>query len=339
MARPSSDLQRTHERSAPAGAPGGASAGEADPEAALPGDPLDHPGELSGQGWRDVAKRVAARIKADNVVLLGAGVAFWALLALFPALIAAVSIYGLVADPADVQAQIEDLSGSLPDSASSLLDDQLDSIVGSSAGSLGFGLVFGLAAALFSASGGINQLIAALNVAYGERETRGMVRVRGLALLLTFGAILFAAFSIAAIAVIPALLANVDLGGAAAGALSWLRWPLLVVGFLVALAVLYKVGPDRDDPKLSWTSWGAAIATVVWVVGSALFSFYVTNFGTFNETYGSLAGVIVLMLWLFLSSTIIIVGAVINAELERRIAEETSAGTSVPLAVPGETVH
>ena len=286
------------------------------PRSAQDPDGADHPGELSAGHWRATAKAVAARVKADNVVLLGAGVAFWALLALIPTLIAAVSIYGLVSDPADVTRQIEDLSTTLPDSASGLLNEQLDSIVSSSRESLSFGLVFGLAAALFSASGGINQLIAALNVAYGERETRGMVKVRGLSLLLTFGAILFAAFAIGAIAVIPAILANVDLESAADSALSWLRWPLLLIGFLVALALLYKVGPDREDPKLSWTSWGAGIATVVWVLGSLLFSFYVSNFGTFNETYGSLAGVIVLMLWLFLSSTIIIVGAVINAELE-----------------------
>ena len=279
-------------------------------------DGADHPGELSAGDWRATAKAVAARVKSDNILLLGAGVAFWALLALIPSLIAAVSIYGLVSDPADVQRQIEDLSTTLPDSASGLLNEQLDSIVNSSSGSLSFGLVFGLAAALFSASGGINQLIAALNVAYGERETRNIAKVRGLSLLLTFGAIVFAAFAISAIAVIPALLARVDLDGVARATMSWLRWPLLLVGFLAALALLYKVGPDRKDPKLSWTSWGAGIATAIWVLGSLLFSFYVSNFGTFNETYGSLAGVIVLMLWLFLSSTIIIIGAVINAELE-----------------------
>jgi len=286
----------------------------------------ERPTDLSGDDWKDVTKRVVARIKEDQIVLLGAGAAFFGLLSLIPAMIAAVSIYGLVSNPADVQRQINDLTGSLPASAKDLLAEQLDSIVSSSSGSLSIGLVIGLGVALWSASSGISNLIGALNVAYHEPESRGFVKLRGMSLFLTVGAIVFAIAAISAIAVLPALTDGSAIDGGVATAVSVLRWPLLLTGFMAALAVLYKVGPDRQDARISWVSWGAGFATVVWVVASALFSFYVGRFSSYNETYGSLAGVIVLMLWLLLTSVIVIVGAVINAELELQTPADTTTG-------------
>ncbi len=311
-----------------------------EPSRPTPPAPVDHvgvereeagPGDLDRDDWKQVAKRVVPRIKGDQVVLLGAGVAFFGLLALIPGLIAAVSIYGLVSDPSDVQRQVENLTDALPAAAREIIEEQLQSIVDSSAANLSLGALFGLLAALWSASSGVSHLIGALNVAYREDEDRGFVKLRGVSLLLTLGGIVFAVFAVGAIAVIPVIVNGTVVDGAVATALQWLRWPLLLLAFMAALALLYKVGPDRENPRVAWASWGAGIATVVWVVGSAGFSFYVSQFGNFNETYGSLAGVIVLMLWLVLTATVVIIGALINAELEHQTAVDTTTGEPRPI--------
>lgn len=291
----------------------------------------DSPSDLTRDDWKQVGTRVVGRVKDDQVVLLGAGVAFFGLLALIPGLIAAVSIYGLVSDPADVQRQVENLTDALPASARDIIQEQLESIVGAGAGNLSLGALFGILAALWSASSGVNHLVGALNVAYRETDGRNFVKRRALSLALTLGGIVFAFFAVGAIAVIPVITDGTVVDGAVATALQWLRWPLLLAAFMAALAVVYKVGPDRENPRFAWTSWGAGFATVVWVVASVGFSFFVAQFGNFNETYGSLAGVIVLMLWLVLTSTIVIVGAVINAELEHQTTADTTTGEPRPM--------
>lgn len=306
----------------------------ADPEARH----ASSPGDLPASSWKAVASKVGTRFKEDQVTLLGAGVAFYGLLALIPSLVAAMSIYGLVSDPADVARQVENVAGGLPESARNLLTEQLDAIVTSSSANLSIGAIVGIGLALFSASTGINQLIGALNVAYREQESRGFLKLRALSLLLTVGAVVFAAAAIAAIAVVPALTRGTSVEGAGATAIDWLRWPLLLVGFMVALSVLYKVGPDRQDPRWRWVSWGAGIATVIWVLGSVAFSVYVTNFGSYNETYGSLAGVVVLMLWLLISSIAVLLGAFIDAELEQSTAQDSTTGEPEPMGERGATV-
>jgi membrane protein len=171
----------------------------------------------------------------------------------------------------------------------------------------------------------------AINAAYDEDDTRGFVKRRGLALLLTIGAILFLVIAFAAIALLPSILADTGLGDAGRIAAGAARWVVLFGGMLVALGVLYRYAPDRDQPRWSWVTPGAILATVLWIAGSALFAFYAANFGKYNETYGSLAAVVVVMLWLFLTALAIILGAELNAELERQTARDTTKGPEVPM--------
>jgi membrane protein len=295
-----------------------------------PGEEATRPTQIPPRGWFQVSKRAYAEAKADNVPVLAGGVAFFAFLALFPAMIAALTVYGLVADPAQVADQGGQLAALLPEAARPLVLDQLNAVAAGAGGALGFGLIVSLLAAFWSASAGTMNLIKAINTAYDEDETRGFFKLRGIALLLTLGAIVFVVLAVALVAVVPVLFDALGLGGFGLVLAQVLRWLLLVVLVVVALAVVYRIGPDRDSPRLAWVSTGAVVATVLWIVGSLLFSFYVSNFGSYNKTYGALAGVVVLMLWLYLTSYLVLLGAEINAESERQTARDSTAGPSVP---------
>jgi len=295
----------------------------------VPGGEADSPTQIPPQGWKQVLLRTKDQIKEDNIPLLAAGVAFYAFIALFPALIAAVTVYGLVADPQQVEEQISGFADSLPREAASLLTEQLTDIAGGSSSALGWGLLLSLGGALFAASGGMQNLVKAVNIAYDEEETRGFVKLRLLALALTVGAIVFIVVTVGLIAVLPALLDG--LGPVGRFAAQAARWAGLVVFVLVALAVIYRFAPDRDDPKFRWVGLGSGVATLLWVIGSAGFSLYVSNFGKYGETYGALAGVVVLLLWLWLTSLIILVGAEINSETEQQTAKDTTQGPEKPM--------
>jgi membrane protein len=303
-----------------------------------PGRDAARPTEIPARGWLDIVKRTQKEVKTDNVTLTAAGVAFYSMLAIFPALIAVVTIYGLVAEPTDVQRQVDSFAENMPPGAGELLTDQLDRIVRTRQSSLSIALVISLAAALWSASAGIQALIKGLNIAYHEQETRGFVKLRGLALLLTIGGIVVVLGALALIAVLPAVLRNLGLGRAGELAISIGRWPALVVLVAVALAVLYRLGPDRATPRLRWVSWGAAAAVVLWVAVSAGFSYYVSNFGKYGQTYGSLGAVIVLLLWLWLSALAALIGAELDAEIERQTARDTTTGPERPMGERDATV-
>ena len=301
----------------------------------FPGDQADDPREIPRAGWFQIVKRAWAEAKSDQVPLLAAGVAFYSFLALFPAMIAAVMLYGLVRDPEDVRRQVDDLTAALPSDAASLLTTQLEAITSTSSGSLGLGLLVSLVLALWSASGGVGNLLSAINVAYDEEETRGFVKRKGLSLLLTLAAIVFVVLTITLVAVAPAIFDNLVDGGPLRWGLEAARWIGLVAAMTVALAVLYRVAPDRDDPEFKWVSVGAAVATVVWLVASLGFSLYVDNFGSYNKTYGALAGVVVLLLWLWLTMYIVLLGAEVNAEAEQQTARDTTVGEDEPLGQRG----
>jgi membrane protein len=295
-----------------------------------PGDDASTPAQIPAKGWWQVTKRAFAEGKADNVPILAGGVAFFAFLALFPAIIAALTLYGLVADPATVAGQVGSLAQLLPETARPLVVDQLNSVASGSGGALGIGLIISLLAALWSASGGTMNLIKATNVAYDEDESRGFIKLRGIALLLTLGAVVFVLLAVALVAVVPVLFGALGLGGIGLVLAQVLRWVLLVVLVVCALAIVYRVAPDRDSPRFSWVSTGAIVATVLWVVASVLFSLYVSNFGSYNKTYGALAGVIVLMLWLYLTSYLVLLGAEINAESEKQTSRDSTTGPETP---------
>lgn len=294
------------------------------------GRDADAPQEIPPLGWLDVAKRVKQEAKDDNITLLAAGIAFFALLSSAPALAATVSLYGLVASPDEVASHVRDLSGTMPAEAQQLLSDQLTQVSTSSHTGLGIGVVLGLVLALWGASAAMKHLLVALSGIYDERETRGYVALRGRALLLTMGGLLFMGVCLLLLTVAPSWVES-NLGGAAGSVVSALRWPLLAVLMIAGLAVLYRYAPDRDEPRWRWVSWGAAIATGLWLVASALFSLYVSHFGSYNKTYGSMAAVIIMMMWLFLTALCVLAGGEINAELEHQTAKDSTKGPARPL--------
>ena len=294
------------------------------------------PSEIPSAGWKAIATRVQREIKDDNLSLLAAGVAFKALLALFPALIAVVSIWGLVADEETVTQQITDLTAELPEGAAGLIEDQLTGIT--TGDGLGIALLISLATALWAASGGMQGLMQGCSAAYNETDERSFPVKRGVALLLTLGGIIFLLIAIGLIAVLPVVLGQIGLGGPAELAIRIGQWPLLALVAIVSISLVYKIGPDRASPQGKWVTWGAVIGTVLWLIGSALFTLYIENFGNYQETYGAIAGVIILMLWLLLTAFSILVGAEINAEMERQTRVDTTTGDPLPMGEREATV-
>ena len=306
----------------PAGAPG--------PEE-LPGIHAEKPTDIPWRGWKQIVKRAWAENKADNMPIIAGGVAFFGFLSLFPALIALLSLYGLVATPETVAQQVDDLSAQLPESAAQIIEDQLNAIVANSGSALTFGLIVSILAALWSASGGVGNLITAVNLAYDEVETRNFVKLKLMSLGLVLGSIVFVMITFGLVAVVPAVLDALPLGVVGTILAQVVRWVLLLAVFAGALAVLYRVAPDRDAPRFSWVSLGAVVVTVVWAIVSVGFSLYVDNFGSYDKTYGAIAGVIVLMLWLYLTCYLVLLGAEINSEAEHQTAHDTTEGEPRPM--------
>jgi membrane protein len=307
-------------------------------EAVLPGVHAEKPTQIPARGWLQIVKRAWAENKADNMPIIAGGVAFFGFLSIFPALIATISIYGLVASPDTVSRQIESLSGQLPREAQQLLSAQLNNIVDNSGGALTVSLIVSILAALWSAAGGTGNLITAVNIAYDEVETRSFIKRKALALGLTLGAIVFVLVTFALIAVVPIVLDALPLGIVGTILAQVVRWVLLLGVVAGALAVLYRVAPDRDAPKMRWVSLGSVVVTVIWAVVSLLFSLYVNNFGSYDKTYGAIAGVIVLMLWLYLTCYLVLLGAEINAEAEHQTAADTTEGAPEPMGRRDATV-
>jgi membrane protein len=305
---------------------------ETDPEAVDDdgrGRGAEAPPQIPPRGWMDIAKRTAKEVKQDQVPLLAAGVAFYTLLSLFPAVIAGVSIYGLVADPETVRQQLDRLTQMLSPETATIVGQQIRQVTSGAGGALGLATVFGILTALWSASSGMKALITGVNLAYDETETRKFLKLRGLAILLTLGAMVLLALAAATIVGYPPVADNLPVG------LRWivsiLRFAILAVLLVVGLAVLYRYAPDRDEPRWTWVSWGSGIATLLWVVASIGFSIYANSFGNYNETYGALAGIIILMFWLFLTAFVVLVGAELNTEMELQTARDTTGGPARPM--------
>ena len=308
----------------------------------LPGGQARTPLQIPPRGWWQVVKRAFQEGSADNVPILAGGVAFFAFLAVFPALIAALTLYGLVADPAQVAQQMQSVAGALPAASRQIITEQLTAVTGSSGDALTVGLVVSLLAALWSASGATGNLITAINLAHDEEENRGFVKLRATALGLTLGGIVFVLLALVLVAVVPVALDTLGLGVVGWVVAQVVRWVLLIGVVIVGLAVVYRVAPDRASPRFRWVSTGAVVAAVLWILGSVAFSLYVSFFGNYNKTYGALAGVIVLMLWLYLTCYVVLLGAEINAEAERQTAHDTTTGEPAPMgqrdAIPADTL-
>lgn len=293
------------------------------------------PAEVPGPGWRDVLLRIKERMAADNLSIIAAGVAFYALMAIFPALVALVALYGLAFDPQQVAEQIGALGRMLPQEAADILLAELRDLTQTDRTALGTGAIVGIVIALWSASSGVRTLMHALNVAYGENEKRGFLRFYGTAVLLTLAALFGFACIIALIVALPLAASFLGLGPVADTLVSLLRWPIVAVAVMVGLSIVYRYGPSREKPRWSWVSHGAIFATALWVAGSVLFSFYVSHFASYNKTYGSAGAVVILLTWLLLSAYVVLIGAEINAESERQTRRDTTTGSEKPLGRRG----
>jgi membrane protein len=287
--------------------------------------------KVRSETLRQIAMNVVLRISRDSLMLVAAGVAFYAMTAIFPAIAAFVSIYGLFSDPSSVEGQIAGFSSLLPVESLKLLTDALQSFANKSNSTLSAALLLSLGVALWSAKAGISALMSGLNIANETVEKRNFLIQQATGLSLTLGAIVFAGLALAAIALLPMIIEVLPLAPAAKSAFGLGRWPLLAGLICFALAILYRFGPYRERAKWRWITLGSAIATILWLLGSWLFSFYVSRFGSYDKTYGSLAAPVVLLLWFWLSALVVLLGAEIDAEMEHA---DGKAARSLPNGAP-----
>jgi membrane protein len=271
-------------------------------------------------------------------MIIAAGCAFYALLALFPGITAMVSVYGVVADPAAVERQLEAVQQTMPQAAYEIIAGQAKAVASGGATALTWGAALALVLALYSASAGVKTLFTALNVAYEQPETRSFVRFQATAIVFTICAILAILVGLAVIIGVPAVLAFLPLGPAGEWIVRLTSWTLLFIGVAFGIALLYRFGPSRAPARWRWLTPGSLLATILWLVASLAFSFYAANFGAYNETYGALGGVIVLLMWLWLSALALLLGAELNAELELQTVKDTTTGPSRPMGRRGAFV-
>jgi membrane protein len=299
------------------------------------GRSAETPVQIPLPGWKDIAVRTYFEVNNNNIFLVAGGVTYALLLALFPALAALVAIYGLLLDPTQVEQQIESLYAVLPKESAQMIGTQLHSLVEASSKSLGISAIVALLFAFWSASRGMSGLISALNIAYNQQETRSFFRFNGMAFLFTFAGLIGGTVIIAFVGVVPAVVQFLGLGAILKWLILIVQWPVLIGVVLMSLAILYRYAPNRRMAQWKWVSPGAAIATLLWLLASIGFSVYVANFNSYNATYGSLGGVVILLTWLYLSSFVALLGAVINAQAERQTRADSTEPPAKPMGSRG----
>ncbi len=270
------------------------------------------PVRIKFSGWIKIVWRTFERMGEDNISIAAAGVAFFGFLAIFPALIAIISIYGLVIDPQLAEQQISMLTKLLPEEAYSIIAKRIENLLSTSGTTLGWGMIFGILISLWSANKGTKSLFNGLDIAYKNKNARGIIIQNIITLLFTLGAFLALILSMILIVLFPAI----ELPGYLGTLVSWLRWPLLAIIVISGISLLYKYAPARKTPKFKWVLSGASLATLLWLIASWGFSFFVDNFDRYGEVYGSISAVVILLLWLFLTSYIILLGGEFNSAAE-----------------------
>ena len=293
------------------------------------------PSAIPAKGLKDVFLRVWRSLTKDHVMLIAGGVTFYFLLALFPALIAFMSVYGIFFDPATAVDQAQLLRGFAPPAAVDMIAEQLARLTAKRNETLTLGLIVSLVIAFWSANGGVKAMIEGLNFAYNEREKRSFLRLNMIAFAFTLGAMALMMVLFVALAVIPAMLVLLNLGPIGNAVFHFLRWPMLVITLGLALAALYRHGPSRRSPEWRWVTWGSAFATIAWLIMSIAFSIYLERIANFDATYGALAAPIGFLFWVWLSIIVIIVGAEINGEMEHQTAIDTTTGPDRPMGKRG----
>jgi membrane protein len=296
----------------------------------------DRQGQIPTPGWKDFAWRIYEDFQRDRVMLVAAGVTYYALLATFPATAAIVSLYGVFADPTTINEHLKIFAAVLPGGVLELIRDQTHRIASQGRSTLGFAFVVTLLISLWSANAGTKSLFDALNIIFKEEEKRGFIRLTLQSLTFTIGGIALILGGFAAVVVMPVIVNVFGAGAASAGWLiSLIRWPALFVAVLFGLACLYRYAPSRTKPEWRWATWGSVSATGIWLGGSILFSWYVANFGAYNRTYGSLGALIGAMVWMWLSFIVILLGAEIDAEMEHTTAKSSTKGGQRPMPARG----
>jgi membrane protein len=293
------------------------------------------PLQIPWRGWKDILLRVYDEIGKDRLTAVAAGVAFFSLLSLFPAVTALVSLYGLFADAGTMADHLATLAELMPPGAFDIVREQIARIVSKSSGTLTVGFAFGLGLALWSANAAMKAIFDALNVIYEEDEKRSFVTLNLISLAFTLGAIVAALMAIAAVVVFPLILALFGIERINPLLISLLRWPLLFLMIVFGLALLYRFGPSRRNAEWRWVSGGSVFAALAWIAGSMAFSYYLVNFANYGATYGSLGAVIGLMMWMWLSAIVVLVAAEINAEIEHQTARDSTVGREKPLGARG----
>ena len=299
----------------------------------------DTPLDMPRRAWWEILKRVWFKTGTDNIGLLAAGVAFYAFLAFVPLLGALIMTYGLIADPSKIAQDMKSVIDLVPKDAAKLIYDQLVSLSTTAAGKKGLGLAIALLVSIYGAMRAASGIMMALNVIYEQPEKRSLVRTTAISALITVGAVVVAIVGLLAASVL-AFLESVfwQLGGATAVLIKIATWLFAGTLAAAAIAMVYRIGPDRHGAKWRWLSLGSTIATLLWVAATVGFGVYAQRFGDYNATYGSLGAVVVLLMWLFVSSYAILLGAELNAESERQTARDSTTGPDKPLGRRGATM-
>lgn len=299
------------------------------------GRDAEAPHDIPPRGWKDILLRTWQEFNADQIPRVAGGVTFFGLLALFPGMAAFVAFYGLFADVHDVQKHLAVIAGVMPRDVLTFVAEQMVRIAGDRDAELSLKFVVTLLVALWSANAGMKALFSGLNIAYDEREKRNIVKVNLISMVFTIGAIVFLLAALGAVAIVPVLFA---LTGLDPGLFGLLRWPALLVAMMLALAVIYRFGPSRQHAKWRWVTPGSLVASLLWIAGSLLFSWYLANFAHYDRTYGSLGAAVGLMTWLWLSGIIVLLGAELNSEIEHQTARDSTTGPPQPLGARGATM-
>jgi membrane protein len=293
------------------------------------------PWQIPWTGWKDILWRTYQQLNEDRLLAVAAGVVFYGLLALFPGITALVSLYGLFAKASTINEHLTLLAGFLPGGAMDIIQEQVNRLVAKGDAKLSFGFIFGLGVALWSANAGMKAIMDALNVVYDEKEKRGFIKLNLVSLTFTVGGIIATLLALGAVVVLPVVLSHVGLGSIVEILLRVLRWPLLLAVIIIGLAVLYRSGPSRREPRWQWLSVGSVVAAVAWLVSSGLLSWYLSNFANYDATYGSLGAGIGLMMWMWISSIVVLFGAELNSEIEHQTARDSTVQGDKPLGARG----
>ncbi|MCK7614136.1 YihY/virulence factor BrkB family protein [Roseibium sediminicola] len=299
------------------------------------GRTAETPAEIPPLGWLDVAYRVWLAMERDHVGLIAAGVAFYGLLAIFPAITALMALSGLVVEPVEIARQLELIKSVVPQEAALIILDQAQSVAGARGTGLGLAFAFSLVLSLYSVSRGIASMMEGLNVAYGETEKRGFFQLNALTLVLSLILVVAFIMGLVSALLLPAVFSIVQLPAWMEAAFSAFRWLVMALLTVTGLSLVYRFGPSRADAKWKWITPGAVLACLLWMAASYGFSVYVANFGSYNKTFGSLAGVIILLMWLWMSAYIVLFGAELNGELEAQTRKDSTTGKPQPMGMRG----